>query len=744
MSVTEMVMEPNLSQPDSVLHTSNTDPWAGQVFIRLNAMGDWAVGGEGQPQRSGKTKTVHIKSDNTVIELKLRAEIPASYRLMYAGKYLSDNATLAECGIKREATMDVLCRLLGGTGGRGTAAGSPMRAEESFVQAQRQFDKAHRLCAELIAGFDSTCKHLQPQQATGQAEITAAAASALCGNGLLAEAKLQVQPEQASDRLPDQVAPAIPHELMLALAKLDDAALRREFDKHADLDLAAGTGNEGGRRMSKDGLAELMQAKGLAHGDAEVKRVLARVDTNGNGEIDFGEFCALARANSDLEQVLQSMHFECVLAAYFPSGTTLENLGKMDDAQLSAVVDQSRDVQIQLLKELRAQLAAVGSVKQPAEGGKFSSELRGGTLEDFYKGIAGPCGEPDADLEAGMRKEHTESADANVEFSTPNYGITTTPRIEFELVASGGSKCEAAPGDGEAVVAKGMRGCFKASGLKWRIANLCSDPTAPHFTSGLQWQVVGAAEPKEGRRLANAKLQDALEKLKGDVMRFAQEDVDAFDFTDLRSKDFIEAGGRYFQPAASSAQILENAGLAEALSGQTEFTQGEWDAFGISSLRMSHLVKAGDAYYCPAGTEEHKDVRVVRPLEYYGSFSEDGRLKWGVGDEVAVGEVCTVQVEGRYGDPEIKEIPKGAEGVVLEINAGVLQQDLYWWKPEGAAKIAFRGPVSEEVWVRKEQFYRLSPLPNERDTRIQRRVKLGKLRRCEVIALVMYTGECLC
>ena len=516
---------------------------------------------------------------------------------------------------------------------------------------------------------------------------------------------------------------------MLALAKLDDSQLRREFDAHADR--AAGAGNEGGRRMSKYGLANFMREKGLAHGDAQVGRVMARADTNEDGEMDFGEFRALARANSEVEQVLRSMHLECLVAASFPSDTTLDKLGKMDDAQLSAVVDKSRPGLIQLLRDLRAQLAAAGSAQPAAEGGKFASELKGGTLGEFHEGVTGRCGEPDADLEAGMRKEHTELADADVKFSTSNYGITTTPRTEFELVASymsGSSECEAAPEGGAGVVAKGTRGCLEASGLKWRKASLCSHPPAPHFTLGRQWLDVGGAEPKEGRRLANAKLQDALEKLEGDVIRFAEEEVDAFGLADLRSTDFIEAGGRYFQPAASSAQILENAGLAEALTRQTEFTQQEWDAFGIGSLRMSHVVKAGGAYYRPAGTEERKDMRVLHDGNHYGTFGEDGLLKWGVGDEVVVGEVCSVI--GRRGGKE--KIPKDTAGKVLEINA------------EGAAKIAFRGAVAVEGWVPDEQFYRLHPLPHERDTPIQRRVKLGKLRRCEVMALVMYTGACLC
>ena len=348
----------------------------------------------------------------------------------------------------------------------------------------------------------------------------------------------------------------------------------------------------------------------------------------------------------------------------------------MRHTQFSAVVDQSRDAQIQLLVDLGAQVAAVDSAQHAAEGGKFASELKGGSLEDFYAGVTGLCGEPDADLEAGKRREHTECADSDVAFSTPNYGIRTTPRTEFELVAAGGSGCEKAEGVEEGVVVTGTRGCFKASGREWAKVLLCSDPTTPHFTRGLQWQDVGAAEPAEGRRLANAKLQDALASkmvmlvvkegcrvratktfnsdserkevpkdtlgsvteidedgganidfegigahrvLKenfgnvsvvlscgscADRMQFTQEDVDAFGLTDLRSTDFVQAGGRYFQPAASSAQILENVRLADALTLQAEFTQREWDAFGVRGLRMSHLVKAGDAYYRPAGTEE--------------------------------------------------------------------------------------------------------------------------------------------
>ncbi len=108
-------------------------------------------------------------------------------------------------------------------------------------------------------------------------------------------------------------------------------------------------------------------------------------------------------------------------------------------------------------------------------------------------------------------------------------------------------------------------------------------------------------------------------------------------------------------------------------------------------------------------------MRLLRPIEFYGDFGEDGRLKWGTGDVVVVGEAFTVT---SYVD-EV-ELTKATEGTVLEFNA------------EGAAKIACRKSVSAEaataaaakvvvekvekcVWGPKVQFYRLFPLPNALD-----------------------------
>jgi hypothetical protein len=112
-----------------------------------------------------------------------------------------------------------------------------------------------------------------------------------------------------------------------------------------------------------------------------------------------------------------------------------------------------------------------------------------------------------------MREEHTMLPDSDDEFSTPNYGLTTTPSKEWALVLEGGSGCAKVEGKEDSVSVTGTRGCCK--------------------------------------------------------------------------------------------------------KGQTQL-----------------------------------DVRVLRPIAYYVYFADDGRLRWGVGDEVVVGEAFTVTFEGKdkYGD----------------------------------------------------------------------------------------------
>ena len=58
-----------------------------------------------------------------------------------------------------------------------------------------------------------------------------------------------------------------------------------------------------------------------------------------------------------------------------------------------------------------------------------------------------------------MREEHTERPDSHLEFSTPNYGLTTTPAQDWKLVLEGGSGCDKSEGKEGSFSVAGTRGC---------------------------------------------------------------------------------------------------------------------------------------------------------------------------------------------------------------------------------------------------------------------------------------------
>ena len=62
----------------------------------------------------------------------------------------------------------------------------------------------------------------------------------------------------------------------------------------------------------------------------------------------------------------------------------------------------------------------------------------------------------------------------------------------------------------------------------------------------------------------------------------------------------------------ANGRDLENAKLAETLMSKTGFTQQEWDAFGITDLRMDHFVKVGESYFKPECEAEWGDEYVRR------------------------------------------------------------------------------------------------------------------------------------
>jgi hypothetical protein len=59
--------------------------------------------------------------------------------------------------------------------------------------------------------------------------------------------------------------------------------------------------------------------------------------------------------------------------------------------------------------------------------------FKGGTQDDFYDGVGRITGDPDPNIEEGMRQEHT-GIDDKFAFTTNNFGVTTCAKVEFEAV----------------------------------------------------------------------------------------------------------------------------------------------------------------------------------------------------------------------------------------------------------------------------------------------------------------------
>ena len=107
-----------------------------------------------------------------------------------------------------------------------------------------------------------------------------------------------------------------------------------------------------------------------------------------------------------------------------------------------------------------------------------------------------------------MREEHTMLPGSDDEFSTPNYGLTTTPSKEWALVLEGGSGCAEVEGKEGSISVTGTRGCWKASGLKW----VNTGNADPIWALGLKWQAVGDSAPTLFRGEAGAVQVDVKER----------------------------------------------------------------------------------------------------------------------------------------------------------------------------------------------------------------------------------------
>ncbi len=152
------------------------------------------------------------------------------------------------------------------------------------------------------------------------------------------------------------------------------------------------------RRLSKQGLAKMFEAKNITLSKGKLEELMSRIDTNGNGEIDWLEFRALARSNSDLEMFFKGLPLERVLAACFARGSvdqSLEAFFSQKHSDVAArVLKAGHILEAMIADHITKQNEARASQEQAAGGAKYGAELKGETVEKFFEGVTGICGEP--------------------------------------------------------------------------------------------------------------------------------------------------------------------------------------------------------------------------------------------------------------------------------------------------------------------------------------------------------------
>ena len=136
---------------------SSAQSWKGQVFVRLNqaALAKTVTQADGSRVRTGETKTLEVSSADTALSVKQQLQQlqlqGAAERLLFAGKELPDDATLAEYGVSRGSTLDALPRCRGAGGGAAPVAAASAQNQQHAPPSRVELQLGHSGLGLFIA-----------------------------------------------------------------------------------------------------------------------------------------------------------------------------------------------------------------------------------------------------------------------------------------------------------------------------------------------------------------------------------------------------------------------------------------------------------------------------------------------------------------------------------------------------------------------------------------------------------------
>lgn len=215
-------------------------------------------------------------------------------------------------------------------------------------------------------------------------------------------------------------------------------AVERVFDQHKD----TATGKVPREKL----VAAFVELGAPVESEDDMDAALHVLDIDGSNGVGLEQFSTILRKPHPLQQWASTLPLGPLLASCLPLGLShIQPLRWIAAMEHAAVVKTSELFASGLQRmlgeavgKLRASLEAMDAkAKEGSSTGqsKFATfKMSAGRVEDFYKGLQGRVGSPSLDFLHSMEAEHCRKGGCDAQFTTGNYGITTTARREWEIV----------------------------------------------------------------------------------------------------------------------------------------------------------------------------------------------------------------------------------------------------------------------------------------------------------------------
>ena len=199
--------------------------------------------------------------------------------------------------------------------------------------------------------------------------------------------------------------------------------------------------------LSKHKMKDAMQELGVRATSLDIDEIFRFMDTSGDGLLSADEFIHGCQRPFFLEQWSDKIPLTKLLSDVIPSCSSeddpLRTVSQLAPKDIDVVGDaflvgfkRMLQEEVQKLKTCYESVDRKKAI-QKEKGGKFDViTMSCGGIHDFHSGLAGRVGQPHLDFDLAVEAEHCSCAGHSMPFTTSNYGITTTPKEEWDIIVN--------------------------------------------------------------------------------------------------------------------------------------------------------------------------------------------------------------------------------------------------------------------------------------------------------------------